>query len=451
MMLSRLLGRLNHAAQAVEVAPLFYRHLQGCLKQALQVESLNEYSQICQLTTEVREELTWWSESLTGWNGKCLLSKEPDLVIETDASTIGWGASSQSTTTGGPWSSLEAKMHINCLELLAAFLAVKTFTRGLNNVVVLLKMDNTTALTYINKRGGTVSSELNNLTKEFWTWCLQRKHHPPSLTPCRQDECESRRGIAVYEGQIGLDAVSKSLSSNQQQIWSNGCRSVCFTPDKSTSKVCELASRSSSNGCGCLFSELEDIHRICQSAVELSGQNSVTSQATTGSISSCGTCMAKPTVVPNSVGDAGSRTTPLTTIEQSDSTDSPHQQSGNKTTTSRVDYLRSRFSSSSFSGKASELLLASWRQKTGKSYDSLFSRWASWCLERDIDPISGDVSSIVNFLADLFDQGYKHSSLCSYRSAISSVHERVDGYEVGYHPLVSRLLKGVFQGTTTPA
>ena len=28
--------------------------------------------------------------------------------------------------------------------------------------------------------------------------------------------------------------------------------------------------------------------------------------------------------------------------------------------------------------------------------------------------------------------------------SISSVHEKVDGYEVGQHPLVSRLLKGAF-------
>ena len=31
-----------------------------------------------------------------------------------------------------------------------------------------------------------------------------------------------------------------------------------------------------------------------------------------------------------------------------------------------------------------------------------------------------------------------------YRSAISSVHDKVDGYDVGQHPLVSRLLKGAF-------
>ena len=40
---------------------------------------------------------------------------------------------------------------------------------------------------------------------------------------------------------------------------------------------------------------------------------------------------------------------------------------------------------------------------------------------------------LVNFLAHLFKEGYQYHSLNSYRLAISSVHERVDGYEAGGH------------------
>ena len=35
-------------------------------------------------------------------------------------------------------------------------------------------MDNTTAIAYINKLDGTVSPELNRLTKDLWLWCLYR-------------------------------------------------------------------------------------------------------------------------------------------------------------------------------------------------------------------------------------------------------------------------------------
>lgn len=50
----------------------------------------------------------------------------------------------------------------------------------------------------------------------------------------------------------------------------------------------------------------------------------------------------------------------------------------------------------------------------------------------------------VNFLADLFEQGYQYRSFNVYRSAISSVHDKVDGCDVEQHPLVTRLLKGAF-------
>ena len=51
---------------------------------------------------------------------------------------------------------------------------------------------------------------------------------------------------------------------------------------------------------------------------------------------------------------------------------------------------------------------------------------------------------MVNFLANLYQEGYQYRSLNSYRSIISSVHERVDGYTVGQHLLVTRLMKEVF-------
>ena len=172
--LSRLLGKLNHASQAIPPAPLFYRNLQQCLLQALRSGG-EEYSATVNLTQDAQGELEWWLNHLNRWNGRFLLSREPDLTIETDASTTGWGALCQDVRTGGPWSKTERQMHINCLELLAATLAVKCFAKDKRNIRIHLRMDNTTALNYINKLGGTVSPELNRLTKDLWTWCWRGK------------------------------------------------------------------------------------------------------------------------------------------------------------------------------------------------------------------------------------------------------------------------------------
>ena len=110
----------------------------------------------------------------------------------------------------------------------------------------------------------------------------------------------------------------------------------------------------------------------------------------------------------------------------------------------RMAYLREKYRSKKLSEEATPLLLKSRGAKTNKSYDSLFSKWKSWCDRRDTDPFSGPISEVANFPAQLFAEGYTYNSLNSYRSAISSVHEKIDGCDVGQHPLVTRLLKGAF-------
>ena len=95
-----------------------------------------------------------------------------------------------------------------------------------------------------------------------------------------------------------------------------------------------------------------------------------------------------------------------------------------------------------------ELRNCSWRHgdrsHPRRMTHSLASGSARWCCERDSDPISCPLGEVVNFLADLYEQGYQYRSINSYRSAILSVHEKIYGYEVGQHPMVSRLLKGIF-------
>ena len=64
--------------------------------------------------------------------------------------------------------------------------------------------------------------------------------------------------------------------------------------------------------------------------------------------------------------------------------------------------------------------------------------------ERDCDLISCPIGEVINFLAHFFEQCYQYRSINLYHSAISSMHEKVDSYEVGQHPMVSRILKGIF-------
>ena len=80
--------------------------------------------------------------------------------------------------THGEWSLEELELHINVKELLAAFFAVQSFYPLHKNVLhIRLEIDNSTAVADSNNYGSIKSPALNQLTREFWDWCLQRQLH----------------------------------------------------------------------------------------------------------------------------------------------------------------------------------------------------------------------------------------------------------------------------------
>jgi len=106
------------------------------------------------LNQEALLELDWWSIRKKLMNGKSVLTQEPDLTMETDASMLGWGAVCQGSQTGGLWSQIERRSHINYLELLAAWFGVRAFAKDRKNIHIHLRMDNRTAVFYVNQMGG---------------------------------------------------------------------------------------------------------------------------------------------------------------------------------------------------------------------------------------------------------------------------------------------------------
>ena len=123
--LAHIVGKLNSTALAVLPAPLHYRELQS-----LKIYSLQETGSYNAQTTPspaARDDLAWWLGQLKRWNGRSFIVRQPEVVIQSDASLKGWGAVCQGRRIQGRWSFKESAWHINCLELKAATLAIQTF------------------------------------------------------------------------------------------------------------------------------------------------------------------------------------------------------------------------------------------------------------------------------------------------------------------------------------
>ena len=117
---------------------------------------------------------------------------------------------------------------------------------------------------------------------------------------------------------------------------------------------------------------------------------------------------------------------------------------GVTSSTGHLEGLRQRFRAEMISDQAIDLILSSWRDKTNSNYNSVWKAWESWCAARGVHPFLSAISNVLDFLAEKYAAGLKYCSLNWYRSALSLALLPVDGFQVGQHPLVARLPKGVF-------
>lgn len=104
----------------------------------------------------IRTDLLWWKLNI------------PDSYCPIRGAVCG------DRRVHGHWNSLECKKHINALELLALLFGLKCFASSLSNCEILLRVDNTTAISYVNRMGGVQFPELSDIARDIWGFCEQR-------------------------------------------------------------------------------------------------------------------------------------------------------------------------------------------------------------------------------------------------------------------------------------
>lgn len=169
---AKLIGVLVSACPAAKYGFLYTKLLERHKFRALQ-EHNNNYEAKIKLSSIILEDLNWWNRNIFS-TFSSFENPEYKYEIFTDASRTGWGAVCNDKRANGNWKDSEKEYHINYLELLAVFLGLKSFLANTNNCTVLLRVDNTTALSYVNRMGGIQFPHLNSLTRNIWQWCESR-------------------------------------------------------------------------------------------------------------------------------------------------------------------------------------------------------------------------------------------------------------------------------------
>ena len=157
---AQVTGLLVSAFPAVPYLRLYYRSIESCKSRCLS-EHNGDYDHHISLSSYTLADLNWVIHNLSQYNG-CYFGPKPiSLIIASDASLLGWGTTCDGQPAQGQWSTLEVSHHINYLELLAAFYALQTFAVNAQNLHVQLKLDNSTAISYLSNMGGSKSDSLN--------------------------------------------------------------------------------------------------------------------------------------------------------------------------------------------------------------------------------------------------------------------------------------------------
>ena len=149
---AKVIGKMVASFPGVQHGPLFYRKLDNEKTAALR-EHRGDYQAKMKISDEAKNDLHWWIQNIET-SYKLIMIEKPSIVVYSDSSKSGWGGIFGNLSTGGNWSQEESLIHINVLELLAAYYTLASLCRDIKNTHIRLMVDNQTALAYINNMGG---------------------------------------------------------------------------------------------------------------------------------------------------------------------------------------------------------------------------------------------------------------------------------------------------------
>ncbi|XP_057332052.1 uncharacterized protein LOC130671926 [Microplitis mediator] len=170
--LSELLGKLVAACPGIDYGWLYLRPLEG-FKSISLVRNNFDYDVNVTIPEYLLQDLHWWIEKLKVGSSK-IKKVELGKTIFTDASDTGSGATDGINNIHGFWMGDQEHWHINYKELYMVKLALESLAADVANEQILLRIDNTTAIAYVNKMGGTRYQNFNNLTREIWQWAERK-------------------------------------------------------------------------------------------------------------------------------------------------------------------------------------------------------------------------------------------------------------------------------------
>ncbi|KAJ8009614.1 hypothetical protein DPEC_G00090730 [Dallia pectoralis] len=401
----RLLGLLAAASNVIPCGLLFMRPLQWWLRTKGFSPRGNQFRMI----TVTRRCL----RTLVMWRKPWFLTQGPVLGAPCRRVTLtltGWGAIMSGRPAQGLWRGHQLSWHINWLEMLAVYQALKHFLPDLRGHHVLVRSDNTSVVFYINHQGGLRSRPLYNLARQVLLWShgkllsLRAIFIPGYLN--QGADTLSRQGPRPGERRLHPEVV--------ELLWSHFGRA----------EVDLFASRETSH-CPLWFSLTHPAPLGLDAMVQAWPRSRLYAFPPVALLPGVLERIRQEREGPAFPGAWGHPSPPPGAVE-----------------TMGLASEGARLLVSGLSTEVVETILHSRAPATRKAYAARWKLFTSWCRERQVDPVNCPVFAVLEFLQHRFSTGLSPSTLKVYVAALSACHVPLNGVSLGRHPLVSRFLRG---------
>ena len=360
----------------------------------------------------------------------------------------GWGASAEGVSISGHWSNRERSYHINLLELLAAFLALKTFAAN-KDTPPHYSTAGQCHSNCLSQQKGRYSFQVALRPGNFNLAVVFGQKFDAARSPYSwSTEFYCRLAVQERSRIQRLEARPTDFQVSNEETGLMLHRSVCSSPQHTTKEILQLPSRSRGRSSGCLITELEGTDMLCLSPICHSGPSPT--EINTGQSESCNSHCSQLAISglvsitdPAINSPSHSPPTNAAPVDKSIRGTTPID-STRPYAPSRLEGLRTSGSYSKLSEEAFALLSSAWRKGTEKSYTMGWRKWCRWCQSSGRDPFAASIEDIIEFLTSEFHAGLQYSTINSLRSALSATLPPIEGTPVGQHPLIVRLLQGIF-------
>ena len=394
------------------------------------------------------QHLKWWQDCNNIMAGTPLRQSH-SIVLWTDASQMGWGAHMEDNQVSGTWTVQEKEQHINWLEMKAVQQALIHFRHILLGKKVLLRCDNSTVVSHINKQGGdkVLSPMLPNVGDI--SVGSEEQGQSEGGPHSRKKECLSGRLVQRQKGSKtdGMELRSGNSITHFPEIYDSQFGPVCDEGEQEVASVLLALSRSASIGNRCSKCRLEEHLCLCLST---SNHNSAGSEkGTTATVHSDIDCPigTQTVMVPQSAGTSHRLSKEATSARKDVNAKkgSSRSRRSRKSKPCGLENIRVSEPTPRFSKRARDYIKQARRVSTRKLYDARLSIYRGWCDEQSVSATSASIEEIANFFVYLHEvRKCKATTIAGYRSAIASIHKGIAGTSVSQDKTLSSLIKGIF-------